>query len=70
MTIYALAGAALAFIAFVIWLYAKANRAGRAAEELNHALEAAAARERMGEAAVKAPRGKDEVVNRLRARGL
>ena len=70
MTTYLLATVALAIIGGGVWLYARAHRAGRATQALDEAIASDEARARMGEAAVDAPRGRDEVVERLRGKGL
>jgi chaperonin GroEL (HSP60 family) len=55
------------FLALVAW---RLKRAGRAEAERDQSRAVADARERMGEAATAAPRGRAEVVERLRRRGL
>lgn len=70
MTTYLLATVALAIIGGGVWLYARAHRAGRATAELDQVGKALKSSKAGAQAAANAPRDRDEVVERLRGKGL
>lgn len=60
----------LACLGFLAWLWAKAAKSGAAKVEKQILETQAKAREKQLQAAINAPQGKDEVLKRLREKGL
>lgn len=68
--IYAIIGAVVTFLAFLVWYGLRMRGAGEAEITAKTAEKTADVLRKQGDAVVNAPQGKAEVVTRLREKGL